>query len=456
MYHVRHSIIPAVPLILASVVMGKTLHVPTADYPTIQAAIIRAGSGDKIMVSPGTYTENINFLGKAIHLRSRNNDPGDTIIHGTGSGSVVTCNSNETSNTILEGFTITGAYVSDYGRGGGMYNVYSSPTVTNCIFSNNTASGIYNWPGSPTVTNCAFNGNSGPGIFSFDSSLVVTDCTFVDNTGAGMSNRFSSAVVTDCAFIQNSGSGIDNNYSSVNVTGCTFNRNRIHGIEGSHAQHTVAKCTFSNNSHDGMANVGATVEVIDCEFIDNDVGMFNWGLHTDSVINRCIFRGNSAGMSNYENWMTMGVSDCLFSHNSGDGMQNYECQPFPLTNCTFSNNSGRAIYNDLSSPTVTNCILWYNAGGSIVGGSATVTYSAVEGGWDGEGNTDVNPLFVNPGAGDFHLAPASPCIDAGTNSPAEGLLSMDIEGNPRIVDGDHDRLAVVDMGAYEASKRQGP
>ncbi len=41
----------------------------------------------------------------------------------------------------------------------------------------------------------------------------------------------------------------------------------------------------------------------------------------------------------------------------------------------------------------------------------------------------------------------SPCIDAGDNTATQALV--DLDGNPRIVDGDGDGTPVVDMGAYE-------
>jgi len=45
------------------------IYVP-ADHSTIQAAINASENGDEIIVSPGTYFENLNFNGKAITLGS--------------------------------------------------------------------------------------------------------------------------------------------------------------------------------------------------------------------------------------------------------------------------------------------------------------------------------------------------------------------------------------------------
>ena len=57
-------------LVLTAPVTAATLKVP-ADYPTIQSCIDAAiGGQDECVVAPGTYNELINFLGKAITLRS--------------------------------------------------------------------------------------------------------------------------------------------------------------------------------------------------------------------------------------------------------------------------------------------------------------------------------------------------------------------------------------------------
>ena len=50
-------------------VRADVIHVP-ADYPTIQEAINAAVNGDTVLVSPGTYVENINFRGRNIVVAS--------------------------------------------------------------------------------------------------------------------------------------------------------------------------------------------------------------------------------------------------------------------------------------------------------------------------------------------------------------------------------------------------
>jgi len=65
----------------------------------------------------------------------------------------------------------------------------------------------------------------------------------------------------------------------------------------------------------------------------------------------------------------------------------------------------------------------------------------------GAGNLNVAPAFVDPASGDFHLRHDSPLVDMGQAVPVSDEIDLDL--NPRVVDGDGTGGARQDMGAYE-------
>jgi hypothetical protein len=152
---------------------------------------------------------------------------------------------------------------------------------------------------------------------------------------------------------------------------------------------------------------------------------------------------------------------------------------------------------------ITNCIIWGNdadlSGKQLAVGycvAAAVSYCDFDGGqgwvhvwldgildW-GEGNIGIDPWFAEPGywaddadpnievepnepnavwiQGDYHLLRFSPCIDTGDNnsiapdaadldgdSNTAEPIPWDLDGRLRIVDGDKDHSADVDMGIFE-------
>src|SRR5216117_247836 len=163
---------------------ATTRRVPL-DYPTVQAGINASGNGDIVLVAPGTYIENINFLGKALTVTSEGG-PQVTTIDASGADSVVAFASEEGPNSILNGFTLqngrSGFDTPGFGDGGGIRIRGASPTITRNIIKNNLACngcGISIFGGSPliqlnTITHNTRDGCSGgfggAGIMIFGSS----------------------------------------------------------------------------------------------------------------------------------------------------------------------------------------------------------------------------------------------------------------------------------------------
>ena len=95
----------------------------------------------------------------------------------------------------------------------------------------------------------------------------------------------------------------------------------------------------------------------------------------------------------------------------------------------------------------------------------TVNDSDVQGGWaTGSNVMDLDPVFVytNKWNADVHVQPVSPCIDAGNSDyiptdlgdldhdgDTSEQIPFDLDGRERVIDGDEDGTATVDMGAYE-------
>jgi hypothetical protein len=196
----------------------------------------------------------------------------------------------------------------------------------------------------------------------------------------------------------------------------------------------ITNCTFSGNS----ADYGGA--------------MINRG---NPAITNCTFSGNSAyqggAICNFDDGNST-VTNCTFSGNSaasiGGAMYNIYSEPI-ITNCSFAGNSasenGGAIGNWSSNSVITNCILWGNGPQEIFNDDSNpvITYSDVQGGWDGEGNIDEDPCFVYPNNSDYHLFEDSPCIDAGDPNYIPEPSETDLDGHSRIIG------ARVDMGAYE-------
>ena len=222
---------------------GKELLVPE-DFPTIQEAINNAQGGDTIIVSPGTYFENINFKGKNITVRSENPKDMSTVqattIDGGAIGSVVTFENQETAAAVLAGFTIRNGSK----RGGIFCYYHSNPTISNNIIIENTAEdhggGIHIWNSSPTIIDNTITNNvttdQGGGINCDHSCSATIKNNYISENiafgGAGISCYESSPIIEDNIItgnmaIEGLGGGITMGYSSPTIIGNSIIENEV-------------------------------------------------------------------------------------------------------------------------------------------------------------------------------------------------------------------------------------
>ena len=230
------------------------------------------------------------------------------------------------------------------------------------------------------------------------------------------------------------------------------------GMHNTNSSPTITNCTFQSNSASvggGMYNEGSSPTITNCTFQSNSAslvagGMYNGG--SSPIVTNCIFQSNSnSGMIN--DGSSPAITNCIFQNNSGDGIWNFASSP-TITNCDFWGNSGNGIQNELYTYpiTITNCILWNDSLGEISNYNnlyTLITYCDIAGTlYPGIGNINTDPMFRDAADGDLHLTSGSPCIDTGNNS-APSIPATDMDGFPRIVDGNGDGITTVDMGADE-------
>jgi parallel beta-helix repeat protein len=183
---------------------------PQRPFDSIQEAINTAYPGETLIVLPGTYAGNgncdLDLGGKPIVVRAKDG-PESCIVDCQNSGRGFYFHSGEGVDSLLEGFTIINGNAD---RGGGICCLNnSSPTIVNCMLSENSATsnggGMFNESNStPKLINCTFSRNSalmGGGLYNEDASPMLANCTVTGNTalllGGGILNDGGMCILTD-------------------------------------------------------------------------------------------------------------------------------------------------------------------------------------------------------------------------------------------------------------------
>jgi len=432
-----------------------------------------------------------------------------SILDGNFERRVLFQSSDYSTPTTWDGFTIQNGRLSsnsspysDREKGGGVY-LRLNGILKNCIVINNNSSwctdnkagGVF--ADHATILNCHISNNTshnGGGIYALYAT--INDCQIYDNVGAyyGGGIYADNSTVTNCQIYNNSctnhGGGVAARNNST-ISECQIHHNtgsrtgNIGHGGGVYADNNslITSCNISHNTNNSQwihGGCGGGAYITDNSIITKCIISYNIAPSSggggcclyESEGKYCIIFGNSSlssggGLDAY--WYSS-VSNCLIYNNSVSG--NYGGGGVFLgstevcTNSTIVNNSAQVGGGGISSyghGIVINCIVSGNKSNGVIDNIGvmnnnqppTCSYSAVEGGYEGEHNIDISgqQIFVNPSlfAGsedtisivDWHLLPGTPCINAGDNSVVSD--SIDLDGNIRIFQD------TVDLGCYEWS-----
>jgi hypothetical protein len=407
----------------------------SGDFPTIQAAIDAAVDGDTVELTDGTFRGNgnrdIDYLGKAITIRSQSGNADACILECEGSPSHVRrgfiFQSGEGASSTLEDVTIRNGI---YDLGAGIRCTASSPRVLRCVIddcSGDDGGGVYCSGGSVAqFESCIFSSNSafydGGGGYSHGSSPTFSGCTFIDNhcqeQGGGLACRYGgNAVLQDCLFSGNwdrgggGGGLLCDGDTTPTVTDCRFINNTSANATGGFgggvslydgANVVFTRCTFADNTSQGLGG-----------------GLLAWG--ASPRMEECTFSGNAAHIGGGALSLEEGAATlvgCTISGNSGPSGSGVLCRAggsveLERVIVAYGGWSGEAVRcEDTGTATLSCTDLFGNEGGDWVG--------SIEDQYGSNGNISADPLFCGPGIEDLTLHANSPC--APDSNPDCGLI----------------------------------
>jgi parallel beta-helix repeat protein len=405
--------------------------------------------------SPTINNCKITGMQTGIYLQDCNSKITNCIIKdnkGEGNGGIHCCSASPTiSNSIITGNVATGGFLHRvYGGGIGCVEG-SSPTIKDCIISDNIASyggGIACMNESnPIIINCTISGNAGrgSGIYCENSSPTINYCTISDSWGDegwGVTCSNSVTIINNCQITGNAGGGVNCWRSNLTIANCTIHGNKSCGIACSDSTAAIDSCIISGNAAGEYRSGGgidchiSTMTVINSTIADNLAewgGGISAGGGSTTMIANCVVSNNRAESEYaYGGGIFYGggnhiISNCEINGNKAKGGGGIDCTGSSptITNCTIASNTAEDSGGGISStweasPILANCILWGNTasqGNQIAVGhqdppwdsSLTISYSDVQGGQDevyispnselswGPGNTISDPCFLELG-----------------------------------------------------------
>ena len=329
------------------------------------------------------------------------------------------------------------------------------------------------------ILNCDISGQTDCAIFAIDTHLKATSFIIVErntihnNQKGGIRFANVNGRINDNTLINNRDFAIalyenDTIPSDIRVYNNTISDNRIASGFGAIYCQRGAPLIYRNYlSRNTLTNESAQAAgALYCDFL-TEAQFFNNIL----VQNQDAIRTDGCNPLIAGNLIASGTGSAIFI----DSNKN-DSRPFVVNN-TIVDNQGDGIYIRSRTDGIVNNIIAGNTGYGIAESQSNTLFDPdsvknnlffenEKGVYLDEGirvlpdvqvldllvpecrnNLQGDPLFADTL---YHLQPISPAIDAGyQDSTILRALATDLDGNPRIVDGNSDGLAVIDIGAFE-------
>ena len=478
--------------ILGTSAFAQTTRVVPSQYPTIQSAIVAAVNGDTVLVQPGVYAENVDFLNREIVVRSTAG-AASTTIDGSQTGTVVVIMGGQTNATVLEGFTLSNGFGSTTAgqspaAPGGLLCLLASPTIRDCVITGNQGGGGSSTPTLASTNNTAVYGNGGAGGMAIIEGAPILERTRIigNSGGPGAAAVCPTVPLSNIPTIVRGGIGGPGGLLVLGPTAIVVAREVV--IESNlGGQGGMAACpmygVFPESGRGGAG--GAALDVSQPSQFVRTKFVSNVGGGSGVMITSPWISGGPSGQSGSGG--AGGLSLRVFSafpppaitlassvvvnntggqayqigNNSVDGCGGIEAASTALLldHATIAGNVAgglrvTSVTSLIPNSVFRNAIVWGNVGTQIAGANNFFTQylNCVTPGFPTiptNGSFNADPQFLDLPNGDVRLGPFSPCRNAGSAAVVSPLLLFDLDGDPRRVE------TLPDIGADEYDDLQG-
>ena len=415
----------------------QTLRVPQ-DFPTVQTAINAAGTGDTVLVAPGTYFENLTIDTRQITLKSVSG-AGLTLLDGQHLGAVLTVRNAPGLLTVVDGFTFQNG------------SAPASPPTLSVL----TGGGLYAINSGLTVSNSTFRSIIGPSVLASGSTLALRNSTITTTDGSACTNagvgQHSGVYLLGDSVITAAGAPVPSTLVGNTIFGdgsfCAGVGISLQGVSAT----TLIQNNILRNNLSAFDALDSAFNLIQNLIYDNGLGAIGieGPASTPSTGPATMFLTSNTLVNNHTNLQDLlngpSVTEINILNSAAQVAMRDNIvvgtSQYAVLFC--ANDSPRSTAND-TPLLLDHNDLFNTSGGLVLSGNCFPNLAAP---LTLNGNLSVDPRFSS--STNLYPIAGSPILDAGIT--LVDAPPTDIAGNPRLADSTGKGYPIIDLGAYERS-----